>query len=38
MFIGANLRKLVAAARTIVTHQVGLPVGCIRLNKILTFV
>ena len=29
------LRQLVSAARSIVTYQVGLPVGCIRLNKVL---
>jgi len=30
------LRKLVSAARSLVTYQVGLPVGCIRINGILT--
>ena len=29
------LQKLVSAARAIVTYQVGLPVGCIRVRKIL---
>lgn len=30
------LRKLVSAARSLVTYQVGLPVGCIRINGILS--
>jgi hypothetical protein len=30
------LRKLVSAARSLVTYQVGLPVGCIRINAILS--
>src|SRR5438067_983704 len=29
------LRKLVSTARSVVTYQVGLPLGCIRLNGIL---
>ena len=31
------LRKLVSAARSVVTYEVGLPVGCIRLHKILSW-
>jgi hypothetical protein len=30
------LKKLVSAARAIVTYQVGLPVGCIRVSRVLT--
>lgn len=29
------LRQLVSAARSVVTYHVGIPVGCIRLNRIL---
>jgi Protein of unknown function (DUF2489) len=29
------LRQLVGAARSIVTYQVGLPVGCIRISRVL---
>ena len=29
------LKKLVSAARAIVTYQVGLPVGCLRIRGIL---
>src|SRR5437870_1606548 len=29
------LKKLVSAARSVFTYQVGLPLGCIRLNSIL---
>jgi hypothetical protein len=29
------LKQLVSAARAIITYQVGLPVGCIRVRKIL---
>jgi hypothetical protein len=29
------LKKLVGAARAIVTYQVGLPVGCIRVSRVL---
>jgi|SRR5271155_2332587 len=31
----ALLKKLVSAARSIVTYQMGLPVGCIRVRNIL---
>lgn len=31
------LKKLVSAARAIVTYQVGLPVGCIRVSRALTW-
>jgi len=31
------LKKLVSAARAIVTYQVGLPVGCIRVSRVLTW-
>ena len=30
-----HLKQLVSAARAIVTYQVGLPLGCIRVRKIL---
>jgi len=33
----AYLKQLVSAARAIVTYQVGLPVGCIRVQKILSW-
>ena len=29
------IRKLVANARAIISYQVGLPVGCVKMNKIL---
>ena len=31
------LKQLVSAARAIVTYQVGLPFGCIRVRRILTW-
>ena len=31
----SNLKKLLSAARAIVTYQVGLPVGCIRVRRAL---
>lgn len=31
------LKKLVSAARAIVTYQAGLPVGCIRVSRALTW-
>ena len=31
----AHLDKLVRAARAVITYQVGLPVGCERVNKLL---
>src|SRR5438270_3907058 len=31
----AYLKNLVSAARAIVTYQVGLPVGCIRVRKFM---
>ena len=30
----ADTRKLIAAARAIITYQVGLPVGCMKVAKI----
>lgn len=30
-------RKLVSAARAVVTYQTGLPVGCVRLERVLTW-
>ena len=32
------LKQLVSAARAIVTYQVGLPFGCIRIRKILIWI
>lgn len=29
------LRKLVANARAIISYQVGLPVGCVKMNRLL---
>jgi hypothetical protein len=31
----AYLRKLVANARAIISHQVGLPVGCVKMYRLL---
>jgi hypothetical protein len=31
------LKKLVSAARAIVTYQVGLPVGCVRVSRVLSW-
>jgi hypothetical protein len=31
------IKKLVANARAIISYQIGLPVGCIKMNKILTW-
>jgi hypothetical protein len=31
----AKIRKIVAGARAIVTYQVGLPHGCVRLRRLL---
>jgi hypothetical protein len=31
------IQKLVANARAIITYQVGLPVGCLKMSKILTW-
>ncbi len=33
--VDADLRKLVSNARAILTYQVGLPHGCVRMRKIL---
>lgn len=33
--VDADLRKLVSNARAILTYQVGLPHGCVRMSKIL---
>lgn len=31
------LRKLVANARAIISYQVGLPVGCVKMSRLLTW-
>ncbi len=33
----SDLKKLVSAARAVVTYEVGIPVGCIRVNRVLTW-